>query len=49
MWRPIIAKVATLREIEEHYSLVDLWRINAALDAQDDAERRAHEKANKKP
>lgn len=36
--RPVLRKVATLEEIETHYSLYDLLDIHEALDVQEDAE-----------
>ena len=39
---------ATLQEIETHWSLDDVMRMNAMLDAQDHAEREAEKKAGKK-
>ena len=47
LWRPIIAKIATLKEIEEHWSLVDLINAHEVLDVQDDAERYAMKKDTK--
>jgi len=32
VWRPILEKIATLEEIETHYSLLDLLDANIALD-----------------
>ena len=37
-WRPIIAKVATLQEVDTYYSLCDLADVNEALDIKEDAE-----------
>lgn len=48
IWRLVIAKVATLQEIETHYSLVDVLDANEALDIEQEAQRRAHDKAMKK-
>ena len=36
MWRPILEKIATLEEIENHYSLLDLLDANIALDFKED-------------
>lgn len=48
IWRLILAKVATLEEIERHWSLTDLLDGNDALDLQADleAEARARAKEN---
>lgn len=44
----MIAKVATLAEIETHYSLTDVLDANEALDLQAEADRAAHEQATSK-
>jgi hypothetical protein len=44
----VIAKVATLAEIESHYSLTDVLDANEALDLQHEADRLAHEQATGK-
>jgi len=44
-WRLIHAGVATLQEIESHYSLADVVIANMALDVKIEAEREAHERA----
>jgi len=44
VWRPVLAGKATLSEIENHYSLVDLARLNDLLDLIDGQERRAIDK-----
>jgi len=36
IWRPILRQVATLEEIETHYTLADLLDVNEALDIQDE-------------
>ncbi len=41
-------KTATWGEIETHYSLTDVLDANDALDLQMEADRLAHEQANKK-
>lgn len=33
VWRLVLERVATLREIEEHWSILDLADANDALDA----------------
>ncbi len=38
IWRPILAQVATLEEIETHYSFDDLLDVNEALDVKHEAE-----------
>ena len=40
----MIEKVATLREIEEWWSLMDVVKANDAIDAVRDAERALHER-----
>ncbi len=44
IWRLILQGVATLQEIETHWSLSDVVAANRALDAKLDAERQAYEK-----
>jgi hypothetical protein len=39
VWRPVLAKVATLHEIECYWSLGDLMRANMALDIQVEQDR----------
>lgn len=39
MWRVILEKIATLQEIETHWSLDDLIRANDILDMKYDLER----------
>ena len=48
MWRVVVRQIATLKEIETHYDIVDLFDANEALDLQDEAERRASERVGKK-
>lgn len=43
IWRPILAGVTTLRELETYYDINDVWDANEALDIQQEAERRALE------
>lgn len=38
VWRPILAGIATLEEIDRHWSLSDLLDANEALDIRDEAE-----------
>lgn len=38
VWRLVLAKVATLREIDEHYTYLDLLLANEALDLQEESE-----------
>lgn len=40
--------VATLREVDEYYDLVEVADANEALDIMDEAERRAHDPAGGK-
>lgn len=44
LWRPVLAKIATLQEIENHWSLLDLVIAHEVLDIQDDAEQYAIKK-----
>lgn len=46
MWRPVLAQVASLKEIETYYTLVDLLDVNEALDLQQYAEQLASAKAH---
>jgi len=43
----ILAKVATLQEIETWYSVKDVLDANTALDVKQDYERREHERQKK--
>lgn len=50
MWpveRLVLERVATLSEIETHYSIDDIADKNEALDARLEAEARAHAEANR--
>jgi len=44
VWRPVLAGVATLSEIENDWTLVDLLRCEMAMDIQAEAERLARAK-----
>jgi ABC-type uncharacterized transport system substrate-binding protein len=44
-WRLVLDGVATLEEIETHYSLDDVMSANLMLDLKHEAERLAREKA----
>lgn len=35
VWRVVVSKLATLREIDEHWTIKDLIDANAILDTQD--------------
>jgi len=48
LWRPVLAKVATLQEIETHYSIMDLAELHDWLDYQQDIEAAAARKVNGK-
>jgi hypothetical protein len=48
VWRPILAKVATLHEIEAYWCLDDLMDANEALDIKDALEAEQAAKINKK-
>lgn len=43
VWRLVLEHVATLREIETYYDLLDVLDANEALDIKEEAERRATE------
>lgn len=45
IWRLVLEKVATLAEIEQHWTLLDVGDANEALDLKDEQERRAHDLA----
>jgi hypothetical protein len=47
VWRLVIRKIATLQEIETHYSLIDLMDANEVLDLQDRAESQAVDEAKR--
>ena len=49
IWRPVLAGILTLKEIETYYDINDLWDANEALDIKEEAERRALEAACDKP
>jgi hypothetical protein len=46
VWRIVLAKIATLREIEEHWSLSDLLDAQDALDLQMRADAEAAKRAS---
>lgn len=48
VWRPILAGVTTLREIQEFWSLKDLMDANEALDVKAEMEDLAMERAKEK-
>jgi len=48
VWRLVLAKVATLEEIERHWSLTDVFIANRLLDFQQAVERRAVEEAKRR-
>ena len=43
-WRLVIERVATLKEVETYYDLVDVLDAHLALDIRDEAEARAMDK-----
>jgi hypothetical protein len=45
MMRPVLARVATLAEIHDRWSLLDVLDVNEALDLMDEAELRAQRQA----
>ena len=45
IWRPILAGISTLQEIETHWSIDDLADANEALDIKDEAEDYASRRA----
>jgi len=47
VWRVVLAKIATLSELDTHYSFMDLVHANDALDVQEEMEREAHDKMTK--
>ena len=48
MWRLVLAQIATLQEIETHWSLLDLLDGNEALDLKELAEYKAQERAKRR-
>jgi hypothetical protein len=48
IWRLVLANVATLKEIETYYDIVDVWDANEALDLKEEAEQRVYETAQRK-
>jgi len=47
VWRVVLAQVATLREIEEHWTINDLADANEALDIKQELEAREIERAQR--
>ena len=45
VWRLIVGKIATLHEVEEHYSVTDILDGNEALDLQMRADHEASKRA----
>jgi len=48
VWRLVIERIATLEELDRHWSLDDIYRANAMLDMQADIKAEAARRANKK-
>ena len=48
MWRLVIEHVATLEEMDRHWTLDDIYRANALLDMKADMQAEAERKAKKK-
>lgn len=48
MWRLVIDQVATLQELDSHWSLDDIYRANALLDMRADTQAKAREKTRRK-
>ena len=48
MWRLVTEKIATLQEINKHYTYEDILKANAMLDMQEDIKSYYNEKASKK-
>jgi ABC-type uncharacterized transport system substrate-binding protein len=44
----VIEKLATLQELDHHWTLDDIYRANALLDMRADTQAKAQEKARKK-
>ena len=38
IWRPVLAGISTLKEVEEEWTMLDVMRANLALDVQQAAE-----------
>ncbi|MCP4570698.1 MAG: hypothetical protein GY841_24195 [FCB group bacterium] len=47
VWRVVSERIATLREIETYYDLVDLMDAHAVLDIKDQLEEKAARRAQK--
>lgn len=47
IWRPVIRKIATLEEIENHWSFIDMLDAHEALDIVDEMEMYASKQASK--
>ena len=47
LWRPVLRKIATLEEIETHWSLTDMLDAHEALDIMDEMETYANKQASK--
>lgn len=39
MWRPILAKIVTLQELDTHWTMCDLADANEALDVQSEVDK----------
>jgi len=48
VWRPILAKITTLHEVETYWSIDDLADAHEALDLKADLEKREVERNNRK-
>lgn len=48
MWRLVIERIATLEEMDRHWTLDDIYRANALLDMQADIKADAAKKARRK-
>ena len=48
VWRLVTERVATLKEINEHYTYTDILKANAILDMQQSVKAYYQEKASKK-
>lgn len=47
IWRLVLAQIVTLKELDTHWSVVDMLDAHESLDLQEEAERLAIKKATK--
>lgn len=48
MWRLVIEQIATLEEMDRHWTLTDIYKANALLDMKADMQAEAERKAKRR-